>query len=219
MLDLLLGSVEENAKREYANYNFETGARKKDLGDHLGDLLTGRGAAIDEAVRKEHIRRLESDYGVSRDEALTYLGGAGKIPEITENTDPTKLKQELLRAAPKVQAIKDAQTFAAQNGIILNPSEYNNDAAAMTAAANQQIEGKKKDEVRRLEGREDDRLALSMELSRLDRQDEREARRDQRALENRRLDIQEARGMRRDRQAAIQQMMAGLAQMGASIAI
>ena len=39
------------------------------------------------------------------------------------------------------------------------------------------------------------------------------------ALENRRLDIQEARGMRRDRQAAIQQMMAGLAQMGAAIAI
>ena len=77
----------------------------------------------------------------------------------------------------------------------------------------------KRDEVLRLEGRQDDRLAMEMQLNRLDRQDDREARRDQTALANRRLDIQEARGMRRDRQAAIQQMMAGLAQMGASIAI
>ena len=51
MLDFLLGSVKENAKREYANYDCETGTRKKDFGDILGDLFTGRGAAIDEAVR------------------------------------------------------------------------------------------------------------------------------------------------------------------------
>ena len=230
MLDFLLGSVKENAEREYANYDFETGKRKRDLGDILGDALTGRGAAIDEAVRKEHTRRLESDYGVARDEASTYLGSSIKVPEITENTDPDKLKQELLRAAPKVQAIKDAQTFAATNGIILNPSEYNGDATAMTAAANTKItekaeaerlklKGEQEEETRRLEGRSDDRLALQLELNRLDRKDDREARRDQTALANRRLDIQEARGMRRDRQAAIQQMMAGLAQMGASIAI
>ena len=37
MLDFLLGSVKENAEREYANYDFETGKRKKDLGDILGD--------------------------------------------------------------------------------------------------------------------------------------------------------------------------------------
>ena len=87
-------------------------------------------------------------------------------------------------------------------------------------ASNKKAEEKKvQDEVIRQEGRSDDRLALQLELNRLDRKDDREARRDQTALANRRLDIQEARGMRRDRQAAIQQMMAGLAQMGASIAI
>ena len=71
----------------------------------------------------------------------------------------------------------------------------------------------------RIEGRDDDRLAMTMELNRLDRKDEREARRDERAYQNRKLDLQEARLDRKDRQAAIQQMMAGLAQLGASIAI
>ena len=101
---------------------------------------------------------------------------------------------------------------------------------AMTAAANTQIEekaetkrqqlkGEQDAETRRLEGRSDDRLAMQMELSRLDRKDDREARRDERAYQNRKLDMQEARLDRKDRQAAIQQMMAGLAQLGASIAI
>jgi hypothetical protein len=80
-------------------------------------------------------------------------------------------------------------------------------------------EDKETKETRRLEGRDDDRLAMTMELSRLDRKDDREARRDERAFQNRKLDMQEARLDRKDRQAAIQQMMAGLAQMGASIAI
>ena len=52
-----------------------------------------------------------------------------------------------------------------------------------------------------------------------DRRADRQLRRDQQAYENRRLDLQEARLDRKDRQAALQQMMAGLAQMGASIAI
>ena len=230
MLDFLLGSVKENAEREYANYDFETGKRKRDLGDILGDALTGRGAAIDEAVRQEHIRRLKKDYGVAADEVNTYLGGSSKVPTIDANTDPDVLRQEIQRAAPKVQEIKDTKSFAAANGILLNPSEFGGDASAMMASANTKINAKKEserlklkaeqdEETRRLEGRSDDRLSLQLELNRLDRKDEREARRDQTALANRRLDIQEARGMRRDRQAAIQQMMAGLAQMGASIAI
>ena len=74
-------------------------------------------------------------------------------------------------------------------------------------------------ETLRQEGRADKQLAAQMELGRLDRQADREARRDQLALDNRRLDIQEARAARSSRQAAIQQMIAGLAQMGASIAI
>jgi len=52
-----------------------------------------------------------------------------------------------------------------------------------------------------------------------DRRADRELRRDQQAYQNRVLDLKEARLDRKDRQAAIQQMMAGLSQLGASIAI
>lgn len=84
----------------------------------------------------------------------------------------------------------------------------------------------KTENIERVEGKADDRYRDSQDLiamqfanSAADRQADREYRRDQQAYQNRKLDLQEARLDRRDRQAAIQQMMAGLAQMGASIAI
>ena len=52
-----------------------------------------------------------------------------------------------------------------------------------------------------------------------DRRAERELRRDQQAYQNRALDLKEARLDRNDRRAAIQQLMAGLSTLGASIAI
>ena len=229
-LDFLFGSVKENAEREYDNYDFESGTRKKDLGDHIGDFLTGRGAAIDKAVKDEHIRRLNQDYGVAADEVRTYLGGGAKLPEIHENTDPLRLKQEIRRAAPKVQEVKDAKAFAAQNGILLQPSQYNGDAAAMLSDANTQIEqkaeskrlklkGEQEKETLRKEGRADRLLLMQMNNAAEDRRADRELRRDQQAYQNRVLDLKEARLDRKDRQAAIQSMMAGLAQLGASIAI
>ena len=60
---------------------------------------------------------------------------------------------------------------------------------------------------------------MNMENNQANLRADRELRRDQQAYENRRLDLQEARLERKDRQAAIQQMMAGLSQLGASIAI
>ena len=74
-------------------------------------------------------------------------------------------------------------------------------------------------EVERKEGRADKLLLMQMNMSAEDRRADRELRRDQQAYDNRRLDMQEARASRKDRQAAIQSMMAGLAQLGASIAI
>jgi len=65
----------------------------------------------------------------------------------------------------------------------------------------------------------DRRFLMQLENAAEDRRADRELRRDQQAYQNRALDLKEARLDRKDRQAAIQQMMAGLAQMGASIAI
>ena len=64
-----------------------------------------------------------------------------------------------------------------------------------------------------------DLLLMNMENNQANLRADRELRRDQQAYQNRALDLKEARMDRRDRQAAIQQMMAGLAQLGASIAI
>ena len=88
------------------------------------------------------------------------------------------------------------------------------------------LSGLKTENIERDEGKERDRYRDSQELialqfanSAADRQADREYRRDQQAYQNRKLDMQEARLDRKDRQAVIQQMMAGLAQLGASIAI
>ena len=62
-------------------------------------------------------------------------------------------------------------------------------------------------------------LLMNMENNQANLRADRELRRDQQAYQNRALDLKEARMDRRDRQAAIQSMMAGLAQLGASIAI
>ena len=71
----------------------------------------------------------------------------------------------------------------------------------------------------RKEGRADD--LLMMQMLQNNRQSDRQfqLQQAQQNYQNRALDLKEARLDRRDRQAAIQQMMAGLAQMGASIAI
>jgi len=74
-------------------------------------------------------------------------------------------------------------------------------------------------ETQRVEGRQDRLLMMQMMNQQEDRRADRELRRDQQRYENRRLDLQEARLDRKDRQAVIQQLMAGLSTLGASIAI
>lgn len=150
----------------------------------------------------------------------SYTGVTGKTAE--------QLRAELDLDSTRATAL---QTAMAQNPNF-DPSTLSSTATAgqilqasskatqtRTETKEQEERDRQTTETRRREGRDDDRLAMTMELSRLDRKDEREARRDERAYQNRKLDLQEARLDRKDRQAAIQQMMAGLAQLGASIAI
>jgi len=94
------------------------------------------------------------------------------------------------------------------------------------ASATKLVKDEKDTKERKAEVKEESRyrdsqdlIALQFANSAADRQADREYRRDQQAYQNRKLDLQEARLDRKDRQAAIQQMMAGLAQLGASIAI
>ena len=167
-------------------------------------------------------KKIDQKYGTTGDE----LGGLGLKPNyggsVTGITETELMKQiggdtSKLKAALNYLGIENADAgdlspTATATGIV--------QAGTKLKASNKKAdETKVQDEVIRLEGREDGRIALQLELARQDRRDDREARRDERAYQNRKLDMQETRLDRKDRQAAIQNMMAGLAQLGASIAI
>lgn len=104
-IDLLFGSVKDHAKRELENYDFETGTRKKDLGDYIGDFLTGRGAAIDAKVKDLYKQQLTDAYGEKIDRIQSsVIPGAGEGIEITDRTDPRKLGAKVNSAIGKVDA-------------------------------------------------------------------------------------------------------------------
>ena len=158
----------------------------------IGDELRGLG--------------LKSNYkgsvtGIAETELMKQIGG-----------DTSKLKAALNYLEIDNADAGDLSPSATATGIVQAGTKLK--AKNKTAA-----ETKVQTEVERKEGRADDLLALQFANSAADRQADREYRRDQQAYQNRKLDMQEARLDRKDRQAAIQSMMAGLAQLGASIAI
>ena len=122
MLDFLFGTVEENAERELANYRAGKG-RKKDLGDKIGDALTGRGAAIDRAVEDQYVDNLQTSYGTEIGE-LNNIPGASPIT-IDKDTDGRVLRQQIDVAKPKAEAYKTAMQQAALNGVVIDTSKIN----------------------------------------------------------------------------------------------
>lgn len=120
-MDWLFGSVEDHAEREYANYKPGKG-RKKDLGDHIGDFLTGnRGEAIDRAVEKLHVDRLQKAYGTTVSELNAQPNVS--IGPFTKDTDADVLQQQIAVAKPKAQAYKDMKLAAAQNDVLIDPTK------------------------------------------------------------------------------------------------
>ena len=228
LLELLGLTPEQIAKGE--TWSATDGERTRDTGDKIGDkvmsILTGTDYAseVEKATKGRYLKKMTRLYG----DDIKDVGGVQGYESIGDLTklEPEQIKREVERR----QATRSARAgYKAVTGedyedtSIIDP-ETIKAGATRTLKDEQKAEQKaERDrntaETRRLEGRSDDRLAMTMELSRLDRKDEREARRDERAYQNRKLDMQEARLDRKDRQAAIQQMMAGLAQLGASIAI
>lgn len=199
------------------------------LGDRLRDVLTpGTREELEEAARILETARLNKTATKEREIIRQTLGNTSmnlsdKILKIGENETAEDYSARL--------AGLQATGTANVNNTGIEDYDPSKVVDGMTTTGVQQIgtgqkttnrkaaEAKVKGEVIRQEGRSDDRLAMTMELSRLDRKDEREARRDERSYQNRKLDLQESRLDRKDRQAAIQQMLAGLSQLGASIAI
>ena len=197
-----------------------------DLGDRFRSAVTGVSREdLEKASKILADSDLQDEFGKKIEVLTSNLSGRGLNPTGMGFDGQTRedIKGDIQTNQNRLTALTQLLGQKGGDSVELDPDASAMDivtAGRTLADTNTEIEeGKKTAETRRLEGRDDDRLAMTMELSRLDRKDEREARRDERAYQNRKLDMQEARLDRKDRQAAIQQMMAGLAQMGASIAI
>ena len=235
MLDFFLGTVEENAQRELANYNPKFGTRKKDPGDRLGDLLTGRGAAIDEAVKDLYVDQLDTTYGadvrrIKRELANDLTPEQIQRLNITENTNAKKLKAladdlqiDVVRRNNLLEAANLAGYGAEAAGL------KTNEISGMLREQRERKEAAERTrlqtEVERREGRVDKKynlerldqnqlLMLQQQNLMADREDRRLDRQMENRLNERRLDFQEARDFRKDRQMAIMQIVKGLQGMG-----
>ncbi len=74
-MDWLLGTVEEQAQRELAEYNPKTGQRKQDWGDIIGDKIFGRKEAIDKAVADLHVSNLTDNFETDIKRYGSVVGG------------------------------------------------------------------------------------------------------------------------------------------------
>lgn len=219
LMELLGLDIDSQAKGEIGELNSRrTAFDNYDLGDRIRGLLTG--------VSRE---ALEQRAGQIADQKLTDLYqpqadiNARNLQHLTADFQGVKGKTE--------GEIKAAlQNDKARAGALQTVQTNNPDLDVSTIDPNAQVGGimgtgakatkaANTAETRRQEGRADD--LLMMQMLQNNRQSDRQfqLQQAQQNYQNRALDLKEARMDRRDRQAAIQQMMAGLAQMGASIAI
>ena len=225
LLELLGLTPEQIAEGE--TWDPKKGKRTKDLGDRVGDgimsVLTGSnyGERVQEATKGQYLENMEDLYGdrITKTKGVTGYSDIGDLTRLTDR----KIEQELSNREQTQAARSKA---AATTGLDRSNFMGDTDPGTILASATKLVKDEKDAKVTKAENKEESRyrdsqdlIALQFANSAADRQADREYRRDQQAYQNRKLDMQEARLDRKDRQAAIQQLMAGLAQMGASIAI
>jgi hypothetical protein len=225
LLELLGLTPEQVAENE--TWDPKKGKRTKDLGDRVGDgimsVLTGSnyGQRVQEATKGQYLENMEDAYGdrIKKTQGVAGYDSIGDLSRLTHR----KIEQEL-NNREQTQAARSKA--AATTGLDRSNFMGDTDPGTILASATKLVKDEKDAKVTKAENKEEGRyrdsqdlIALQFANSAADRQADREYRRDQQAYQNRKLDMQEARLDRKDRQAAIQSMMAGLAQLGASIAI
>lgn len=226
LMEMLGLDLDSQAKGEIGELNSRrTALESYDLGDTLRGLLTG--------VSREALTKRAGEIA---DQRLTDLYqpqanvNANNLQHLTAEFQGVggKTEAEIKAAINNDKGRANAlQTVQANNpDLDVSSIDTNAQIGTIMGAGAKATNQANTDEKRRLEVRDDKRyqdgqdlLLLQLSNQSEDRRAERELRRDQQAYQNRALELKEARMDRRDRQAAIQQMMAGLAQMGASIAI
>lgn len=214
MLDFFLGTVKENAARELANYDFETQTRKKDLGDILGDFFTGRGSAIDQAVKDAYIRRLKGTQDGRSARSMQKQLGNDLSPEelnrlkITAGTDPLELEQAVLDNQGLLNRRKSLINAADASGYGLETDKLS--TPEISSKIRKLEEQKQTDRDNKIYGRELERENRALELQLLNQRFQRERDDLRMGLENRRLDMADRADQRRARDAQMMMIMKGL---------
>ena len=224
LLELLGLTPEQIAKGE--TWSATDGERTRDTGDKIGDkvmsILTGTDYAseVEKHARSNYGKKMTRKFGEDIKD-VDGVAGYKPIGDLT-NLEPEQIRREIERREGTRSA---RSSYKALTGEDFEDTTVT-DPGTIKASATRTLKDERDAKVEKAEKKEEiryrnsqDLIALQFANSAADRQADREYRRDQQAYQNRKLDMQEARLDRKDRQAAIQQMMAGLAQMGASIAI
>ena len=194
--------------------------------DQFGGFLGGYSQQDVEAaaqlLRDERLKKVyDAKYGNTGSELLgsgqskTYNGVTGKT-EVQLNNE-VELDKSRLAVMQLGQGTENFDPSKLDSNA--TPTQIRQSIRGTLDTNKKTVESKEQAEMLRKEGRADD--LLMMQMLQNNRQSDRQfqLQQAQQNYQNRALDLKEARLDRRDRQAAIQQMMAGLAQMGASIAI
>jgi hypothetical protein len=232
MLGFLPGmSAQDAAQREIDAGQLKddgTGIKKGKYNwqDHIGGFFGGYNQQDVESaaqlLRDEKLQKVyDAKYGNTGSELIgsgqdkTYAGVTGKT-EVQLNNEVELDKARLA----VMQLGQGTENFdPSKLGSNATPTQIRQAIRGTLDTNKTTAKGEEKAEVLRKEGRADD--LLMMQMLQNNRQSDRQfqLQQAQQNYQNRALDLKEARMDRRDRQAAIQQMMAGLSQLGASIAI
>ena len=225
--DLGLGYTDaarkELSQDKYKGYNPSTGTVNRGLMEGLTDFITGKDASkIQERTQELHVDSLENDLGkkVGRINAgLKEIGADDRTIEINKNSTRAGLTDEIDTLGAKIPKVAEAQD--------LNPDgNYTIDSSIPTLNRGARVGERGEANSAYYESPQyqqylDSKNLQSMMLGHQMQQSNNQfaLQQSQLQLQNRREDAREARSERKDRQMMIMQMMKGLSQMGASMAI
>ena len=236
--DLGLGYTDaarkELSQDKYKGYNPSTGTVNRGLLESLTDLLTGKDTSkIQERTQELHVDSLRSDLGkkVSRvNTGLKEIGADDRTIEINKNSTRADLNDQIDTLGAKIPKVAEAQDLDPDGNHTIDSSipslsrgtrsgsRTETNTAYYDSPQYQQYLDQLKSSDKRFNATQ--QLAISqLALGQQNSANQMQIAQMNNQLQMRREDAREARGERKDRQMMIMQMMKGLSQMGASMAI
>lgn len=221
--DAALEELRQSTRRGY-NPERSGGTIKRGLFEGLRDfVLQNDSKEIERLAREEYVKNLKTDLGVEPLNSRLRAAGQDEI-QITPGTTKGSASIKTTDAERKLPVLEGITAKGGDtSGLSVNSSDGQLLEALDTASVNRERSQRTSDPDY-INALNQQNLTNQMALSQMSLSEQRASNQMQIAmmdnqLDRRRLDMQEKRIDRRDRQAYIQQLMAGLSTLGASIAI